>query len=131
MSLAVSDEVLVAVQSTGIIPRSTFIEVVRESLPDAWAIVSNLAERKQAGEAGLIEHAPRSMADGPRGQLLRMLSSNAIRGAVEAHFGLTFAFQNCHKVAAFRTDEVGGKIFTTFTSMEAQIINQSPEMRDC
>jgi hypothetical protein len=131
MSLTVPDHVLESVRSTGTIQRVAFIEVVRNSLPAAWAIVSTLAERKQAGETGLVQHNPRSMDDGPRGELLRMLSSNAIRGAVEAHFGLSFAFQNCHNVAAFRPDEIGGEAFTKFTSMQAQILNQSPEMRDC
>ena len=39
-----------------------------------------------------------------RGQLLRALASDAIRGALQRHFGVRLAFQNCHRVAVFPLD---------------------------
>jgi hypothetical protein len=66
-----------------------------------------------------------------RGQLLRALSSDAIRGSLERHFGIALAFQNCHRVAAFHPEARGGETRTRFTSLRAQILNQSPEFRDC
>ena len=41
-------------------------------------------------------------------QLLRALASDAIRGALERHFGVVLAFQNCHRVAAFAPAAVDG-----------------------
>ncbi len=34
-----------------------------------------------------------------RGELLRLVGSDAMRGAVERHFGMRMAFQNCHRVS--------------------------------
>ena len=66
-----------------------------------------------------------------RGQLLRALASDAIRGALERHFGVRLAFQNCHRVAAFRPEATQTDTYRKFTSYRAQILNQSPEFRDC
>ncbi len=113
----------------GRLSEQDFIACVKQSLPQAWHIVENLALRKKSGEEGLVAHTPRSMEDATRGQLLRMMASDAIRSAVEKHFGLIFAFQNCHATATFWKHEEAAH--TQFTSMESQIINQSPDLRDC
>ncbi|GAA0327933.1 hypothetical protein GCM10010151_17350 [Actinoallomurus spadix] len=64
-----------------------------------------------------------------RGQLLRMLASDAMRGALERHYGVRLAFQNCHKVAVFRPDaEVA---YREFVTPRAQILNQRPDLVDC
>jgi hypothetical protein len=62
---------------------------------------------------------------------LRALASNSIRGSLQRHFGVTPAFQNCHRVAAFRPNAEGGGTYAKFTSTRSQILNQSPEFRDC
>ena len=59
------------------------------------------------------------------------LASDAIRGALERHFGVRLAFQNCHRVAAFRLCAVGGDRYRAFVSPCGQLLNQSPELRDC
>jgi hypothetical protein len=41
------------------------------------------------------------------------------------------AFQNCHRVAAFRLDTEGGETHQAFVSTRAQVLNQSPELRNC
>jgi hypothetical protein len=66
-----------------------------------------------------------------RGQLLRALASDAIRGGLERHFGVKLAFQNCHRVAVFRLSAVGGERYQAFISPRGQLLNQSPELRDC
>jgi hypothetical protein len=63
------------------------------------------------------------------GQLLRMMASDAMRGAVERHFGVRLAFQNCHRVAVFRPDAT--RALAEFTTARAQILNQSPELTNC
>ncbi|MEU0290726.1 SCO5389 family protein, partial [Streptomyces microflavus] len=66
-----------------------------------------------------------------RGQLLRALASDAIRGALQRHFGVRIAFQNCHRVAVFPLDASVDDRLAKFTSVRGQLLNQSPELRDC
>jgi hypothetical protein len=61
--------------------------------------------------------------------LLRLMASDAMRGAVERHYGVRLAFQNCHRVAVFRPDAVTA--LAAFTSPRAQLLNQSPELVIC
>jgi hypothetical protein len=49
----------------------------------------------------------------------------------ERHFGLKLAFQNCHRVAAFRLDATTTGDYQAFVSPRAQLLNQSPALRDC
>lgn len=130
MSLSVPDEV-VSMAKNGDLKEGDFVEVVKNSLPHAWNIFTEAAQKLQGQEQGPGICEPDDMDDEKRGQLLRALSSNAIRGAVEKHFGVVFAFQNCHKTGAFRPEEVGGENFTRFTSIESQVLNQQPGFVDC
>jgi hypothetical protein len=41
------------------------------------------------------------------------------------------AFQNCHRVAAFTPSAVDSTAYAEFVSPRAQVLNQSPELRDC
>ena len=66
-----------------------------------------------------------------RDQLLRALASNAIRGALERHFGVVLAFQNCHREAAFAPAAVDSAVYREFVSPRGQVLNQTPELRDC
>jgi hypothetical protein len=78
----------------------------------------------------LLEQAERGDVDA-RDQLLRALASNAIREALERHLGVTLAFQNCHRVAVFPADASATPAYTEFSSARAQLLNQSPLLRDC
>ena len=66
-----------------------------------------------------------------RSPRIASLASDAIRGGLERHFGVKLAFQNCHRVAAFRFSAVGGDRYQAFISPRGQLLNQSPELRDC
>ncbi len=116
---------------TGQIDDAEFVDCVRRSLPYAWAVVSDVAARAERGTADYADHAVPPPSEAERGQLLRALASDAIRGGLERHFGVKLAFQNCHRVAAFRLAAVGGGTYRRFISPLAQIRNQSPELRDC
>lgn len=131
MSLTVPESMVVAASEGKTIELPAFIKVIHDSLHDAFHIVSALVDRLRSGKEDHAIHAPPQMDDGVRGQLLRMMSSNAIRGALESHFGVRLAFQNCHKAAAFRPDAVGSDAWNRFISMEEQVLNQSAERRDC
>ena len=131
MSLDVPTHVLTAAER-GEMDESQFVAVVRDSLPYAWEVVSAAAEDRAAHpEAPFGQHEVPPPSEQERGQLLRALASNAIRGALERHFGVALAFQNCHRVAAFAPSAVGSPIYREFVSPRGQVLNQSPELRDC
>lgn len=131
MSLDVPTHVLAAAERREL-DDAQFVAVVRESLPYAWQVVSAAADDRSARpDAAFGEHEVPPPSEQERGQLLRALASNAIRGALERHFGVALAFQNCHRVAAFAPEAVHGPVYREFTSPRGQVLNQSPELRDC
>jgi hypothetical protein len=50
-------------------------------------------------------------------------------GAIERHFNVRLAFQNCHRVALF--DPAAHHAYADFVSPRAQLLNQSPELVNC
>jgi hypothetical protein len=115
----------------GEVPDAEFVDCVRQSLPYAWTVVSQVAADVHAGGDEFADHEVPPPSEAERGQLLRALASDAIRGGLERHFGVKFAFQNCHRVAAFRLSAVGGERYRAFISARGQLLNQSPELRNC
>jgi hypothetical protein len=113
----------------GEVDDADFVACVRDSLPYAWQVISGVVADLGAGEFADNEVPPPSESD--RGQLLRALASDAIRGGLERHFGVKLAFQNCHRVAAFRPSAVDSDRYRAFISPRGQLLNQSPELRDC
>jgi hypothetical protein len=131
MSLDVPTPVLEAAER-GELDDARFVAVVRDSLPYAWSVVTAAVEdRLDRPDAPFGEHAVPPPSEQERGQLLRALASDAIRAALQRHFGVVLAFQNCHRVAAFPPGAAGGAAHRAFTSPRAQVLNQSPELRDC
>jgi hypothetical protein len=130
MSLDVSPELLAQAEQ-GPVDDAAFVECVRTSLPYAWSMVSGLTTQLQVegGPFAANEVPPPSEAE--RGQLLRALASDAIRGALERHFQVKLAFQNCHRAAVFPPGAERTQTYQRFTSVRAQLLNQSPELRDC
>ncbi len=134
MSLQVEAK-LVSQAEAGFVDPKDFLDTIKTSLPHAWEIVDGLVNRKASGEEGLVEFAPKSLEDGRRGQLLRAMASNSIRRALEEYAEsvlgerVSLAFQNCHRTGIFTEGEE--EAFNRFISIEAQVLNQSPEMRDC
>jgi len=130
MSLDVPAQLLERAES-GDVPNTEFIACVRDSLPYAWKVISTTAEQLHGTTAEYADHATPPPTETERGQLLRALASDAIRNGLEQHFDVKLAFQNCHHVAAFRPSAVDGEAYRNFTSVRGQLLNQSPEMRDC
>ncbi len=129
MSLDVPEAVLARAEA-GEVADDEFVAVVRASLPYAWQVISEVAG-EQDGGVEFTEHAVPPPSEADRGQLLRALASDAIRGGLERHFGVRLAFQNCHRVAAFRPSAVDSAAYRAFVSARGQLLNQSPELRDC
>ena len=128
MSLDVSASLLARAES-GEVTDDEFVACVRSSLPYAWQVISGVVGDLGPGDFADDSTPPPSEAE--RGQLLRALASDAIRGGLERHFGVTLAFQNCHRVAAFRPSAVDSARYRAFVSPRGQLLNQSPELRDC
>ncbi|MFI6034470.1 SCO5389 family protein [Streptomyces sp. NPDC051315] len=130
MSLDVSPKLLAQAEA-GDIREEDFVDTVRTSLPYAYDLIASLAAGLHDGTAEFTDNQTPPPSERERGQLLRALASDAIRGSLERHFGVTLAFQNCHRVAAFRPEARGGERHGRFTSTRAQVLNQSAELRDC
>ena len=130
MSLDVPTALLERAEA-GPVDDAEFIAVVRDSLPYAWSVVSAVAADLRASGADFADHEIPPPGDAERGQLLRALASDAIRGGLERHLGVRLAFQNCHRVAAFTPAAIGGERHRAFVSPRGQLLNQSPELRNC
>jgi hypothetical protein len=127
MSLTVSPDLLEKAQR-GPVSDEDFVACIRDSLPYAWSVVTDLAERLSKG--GVVADNQQEPPDEQaRGQLLRLVGSDAMRAAVERHFNVRLAFQNCHRLALF--DPSAHTAYTEFISPRAQLLNQSPELVNC
>jgi hypothetical protein len=130
MSLNVSPDLL-SVAERGEVSDAEFVDCVRTSLPYAWEVVSKVMTDLGTGGGEFADHEIPPPSEQERGELLRALASDAIRGGLERHFGAKLAFQNCHRVAAFRFGAVGSDRYQAFVSPRGQLLNQSPELRNC
>jgi len=132
VSLDVSPDLLASAER-GPVDEAAFVDCIRASLPYAWDTISQLVSERSAGasERPFVDNRVPPPDEQARGQLLRALASDAIRGSLERHFGVTLAFQNCHRVAVFAADASGTKAYQRFVSPQAQLLNQSPVLRDC
>jgi hypothetical protein len=115
----------------GPVDDAEFVACVRDSLPYAWTVISGVATDLHRDGGEFAAHAVPPPSEADRGQLLRALASDAIRGALERHFGVRLAFQNCHRVAAFPPSAVDSDRYRAFISPRGQLLNQSPGLRDC
>ncbi|MET8080772.1 SCO5389 family protein [Streptomyces sp. NPDC005303] len=130
MSLDVSPKLLAEAEQ-GTVREEDFVATVRTSLPYAYDLIASLAAELRSGQVEFADNQTPPPSERERGQLLRALASDAIRGSLERHFGVALAFQNCHRVAAFRPESLDGETYARFTSVRSQVLNQSPEFRDC
>jgi NucS shadow ORF len=128
MSLAVPSDLLEQARR-GEVDDESFLDCVRASLPYAWAVVTSLIAELGAGGADFADNHVSPPDDAARGQLLRLMASDAMRVAIERHYGVRLAFQNCHRAAVFRPS--AAEAFAEFTSPRAQLLNQRPELIDC
>lgn len=130
MSLTVPAGLLEAA-GRGQVTDAEFAATVRESLPYAWQVVSAVAADLHEGGRESAEHGTPPPSEAERGQLLRAMASDAIRGVLERYFAVRLAFQNCHKVGAFLPEAGDSAAYREFVSPRAQLLNQSPAQRDC
>ena len=108
---------------------AAFLDCVRTSLPYAWNLITGLIADLEAGGGEFADNQVPPPDEAARGQLLRLMASDAMRAAVERHYGVRLAFQNCHRAAVFRPDATAA--LAGFTSARSQLLNQSPGLVDC
>jgi hypothetical protein len=128
MSLTVPADLLEQARH-GEVDDAEFLDCVRTSLPYAWSVIGGLITELGAGEADFADNEVPPPDEAARGQLLRLMASDAMRAAVERHFGVRLAFQNCHRVAVFRPE--ASAALAEFTSARAQLLNQRPDLVNC
>ncbi|MCA1670703.1 MAG: SCO5389 family protein [Actinobacteria bacterium] len=128
MSLPVPPDLLSRAQC-GPVPDVEFIECIRTSLPYAWSVVSEVAEKLSANGGAFADNQAPPPDDNAQGELLRLAASDAMRSAVERHFGVRVAFQNCCRLALF--DPSATESYDEFTSPRSQLLNQRPALLNC
>ena len=128
MSLAVPADLLDRAQH-GEVDDAAFLDCVRASLPYAWDLIAGLVKDLEADDGEFADNQVPPPDEAARGQLLRLLASDAMRAAIERHYGVRLAFQNCHRAAVFRPQATAA--LAEFTSARAQLLNQSPELVNC
>jgi hypothetical protein len=128
MSLTVSPSLLEKAQR-GPVSDDDFIACIRDSLPYAWSVVTDVAEQLAVGGGAFADNQKEPPDEAARGQLLRLVGSDAMRAAVERHLNVRLAFQNCHRLALF--DPAAHEEYADFVSPRSQLLNQSPELVNC
>jgi hypothetical protein len=128
MSLTVPADLLDQAQR-GEVDDAAFLDCVRTSLPYAWDVITGLITELGAVGAEFTDNKVPPPDAAARGELLRLMASDAMRGAIERHYGVRLAFQNCHRAAVFRPG--ASAALGEFTSARAQLLNQRPEFVDC
>lgn len=128
MSLTVPADLLDQARH-GEVDDTAFTACIQASLPYAWQLISDLTAQLRASGADRADNQVPPPDEAARGQLLRMMASDAMRAAAERHFGVRLAFQNCHRAAVFRPEAT--RALAEFTTARAQLLNQSPGLVNC
>jgi len=128
VSLTVPQDLLLKAQA-GPVEDAEFVDCVRSSLPYAWGMVERLAAELAASEGASVQNLEVPPDDASWGEVFRLVGSDAMRGAVERHFGVRMAFQNCCKVGLFRPE--ADREYKEFISPRAQLLNQRPDLLNC
>jgi NucS shadow ORF len=128
MSLTVTPGLLEQAQ-TGKVKDADFVDCIRTSLPYAWSMLARLVSELHDDEAESAVNREVPQTEQEWGQMFRMMASDSIRAALQRHFSIRIAFQNCCSAAVFRPG--AEEAINEFTSPEAQVLNQKPELRNC
>ena len=128
MSLTVSPDLLEQAQR-GEIADAAFTDCIRTSLPYAWQVITGLIDDLRSNGGEFADNLVPPPDEAARGQLLRLMASDAMRGAIERHFDVRLAFQNCHRAAVFRPEAT--QAHAAFITARSQILNQSPALLNC
>jgi hypothetical protein len=127
MSLMVTQDLLDQARA-GKVSDEDFLACIEGSLPYAWSMVTRLTDEVSEGATCAVnQDVPQT--DEEWGQMFRMMASDSMRAVIERHYGVRLAFQNCCTVGVFTPEAEQSRV--EFTSPEAQVLNQKPELRNC
>ncbi|MDX6392775.1 MAG: hypothetical protein QOJ73_3838, partial [Streptosporangiaceae bacterium] len=87
MSLTVSPGLIEQAQR-GEVDDAAFTGCIATSLPYAWQVIIGLIGELNASGADLADNQVPPPDEAARGQLLRVMASDAMRGAIERHYGV-------------------------------------------
>lgn len=107
-----------------------FVACIQASLPYAWNVISTLAERARTTGAQFADDGTAPPTPEAHAELLRAMASDSMRNALEQHFGIRLAFQNCCRVGVF-TPAASDEVYRDFVSPRSQLLNQSPALINC
>lgn len=112
--------------------RRSRLRRLRPDLPALRMGHDQQARRPAEGRRRRVRRQPDATAGraGPRPAAARP-GQRRHPGALQRHFGVRLAFQNCHRVAVFPLSSDSDERHARFTSIRGQLLNQSPELRDC
>jgi hypothetical protein len=128
MSLAVPADLL-EMAHRGEVDDTAFLDCIRTSLPYAWELITGLITDLGADGAEFADNQVPPPDEQARGQLLRLMASDAMRAAIERRYDVRLAFQNCHRAAVFCPGATVA--LDKFTSARSQLLNQRPGFVDC
>ena len=128
MSLTVTPDLLEQARS-GKVSDADFVSCIAASLPYAWSMVARLTGELRDSVANSVVNREVPQTDEEWGQMFRLMASDSMRAAIERHYSVRLAFQNCCAVGVFEPNAEEARI--EFTSPEAQVLNQKPELRNC
>ena len=128
MSLTVPADLLDQARD-GEVDDGEFLDCVAASLPYAWNLITGLIGDLETAGGDVADNQVPPPDEAARGQLLRLMASDSMRAAIERRYGVTLAFQNCHRAAVFRPAATGA--LAEFRSPRSQLLNQRPEFVDC
>jgi hypothetical protein len=128
MSLTVPGDLLDQARE-GEVDDREFLDCVATSLPYAWNLITGLVADLETSDGDFADNQVPPPDEAARGQLLRLMASDSMRAAIERHYGVTLAFQNCHRAAVFRPGAI--RALEEFRSPRSQLLNQRPELVDC
>jgi hypothetical protein len=128
MSLTVSADLLDQAKA-GKVSETDFLDCIRSSLPFAWDMVTRLVEELRSTGQESAQNTQVPPDDEAWGQMFRMMASDSMRNAIQRHFGVRLAFQNCCKPAVFKPEAEAA--YAAFIAPEAQLLNQDPSLVNC
>ena len=128
MSLMVTPDLMKQARP-GKVSDADFVSCIAASLPYAWSMVTRLTGELHNSVTSSVVNREVPQTDEEWGQMFRMMASDLMRAAIERHYGVRLAFQNCCAVGVFEPEAEESRI--EFTSPEAQVLNQKPELRNC
>lgn len=92
-------------------------------------MVTRLVAELEVGDEEFTQNVEVPETEEQWGRMFRMFSSDAMRNAIQGHFGVRLAFQNCCKPGVFRAN--ADEAYERFVSPEAQLLNQNPALVSC